>query len=384
MFDTPERRRAISKWVIGTVTCCVLIYLGLRHISSIAQGFSWLAGLAKPLLIGGILALVLNVPLRQWEAILRGRTALRKAVRPLAIFLSLVSVLGIFAGIAFLIIPELADAVQLVVQILGSGLEQLAQMERDEAQTSLDAFISGLGIDWLDLKQQMENWFKERSGALVEQIFNATKKILSSAVTLLVGLFFSVYLLSGKEKLKRQACRLVRVWLPQNMGGIMIHISSVCGDVFHRFVAGQFLEALILGTLCMLGMVILRIPYAPMVGVLIGVTALIPVVGAFAGTIVGAVMIMTVSPLKAVVFVIFLLILQQVEGNLIYPRVVGAKINLPAIWVLAAVTVGGNLAGPLGMFLGVPAASATYTLIREATDRRERKRSMSASADSCG
>ena len=176
MFDTPEKRRVISKWIIGTVACCVLIYLGLRHISSIAQAFSWLAGLAKPLLIGGILALILNVPLRQWEAVLRKRTTLQKTVRPLAILLSLVSVFGIFAGIAFLVIPELVDAIQLVVHILGSGLEQLAQMEQDEAQTSLDAFISGLGIDWLDLKQQMENWFKKRGGALVEQIFDLTKK----------------------------------------------------------------------------------------------------------------------------------------------------------------------------------------------------------------
>lgn len=384
MFDTPEKRRTISKWVIGTVTCCVLIYLGLRHISSIAQAFSWLASLARPLLIGGILALILNVPLRQWEAILRRRTTLRKTVRPLAILLSLVSVFGIFAGIAFLVIPELVDAIQLVVHILGSGLEQLAQMEQDDAETALDTFISGLGIDWLDLKHQMENWFRERSGALVEQIFDLTKKILSGAVTSLVGLVFAIYLLSGKEKWKRQACRLIRVWLPRNMGEPMIHISSVCGDVFHRFVAGQFLEALILGSLCMLGMVILRIPYAPMVGVLVGVTALIPVVGAFAGTIIGAVMIMTVSPWKAVVFVIFLLILQQVEGNLIYPRVVGAKINLPAIWVLIAVTIGGNLAGPLGMFLGVPATSAAYTLIREATDQRECKRRISISADSDG
>lgn len=133
---------------------------------------------------------------------------------------------------------------------------------------------------------------------------------------------------------------MIRVWLPQNMGGIMIHVSSVCGDVFHRFVASQFLEALILGTLCMLGMVILRIPYAPMVGALIGVTALIPVAG--------------------------------------------AKINLPAIWVLAAVSVGGNLVGPLGMFLGVPAASTAYTLIREATNQRERKQSSFIPPDSCG
>lgn len=384
MFDIPEKRRAISKWVIGTVTGCVLIYLGLRHISSIAQTLSWLVGLVKPLLIGGILALILNVPLCQWETVLRKRTTLQKAVRPLAIILSLLSVFGIFAGIAFLIIPELVDAIQLIVHILGSGLEQMAQMEQNTAQTPVDGFISSLGIDWLNLKEQLEDWFKESSGAVVEQIFDLTKKILSSAVSLLVGLVFAVYLLSGKEKLKRQTYRLIRVWLPQNIGGVMIHISSVCGEVFHHFVAGQFLEAMILGTLCMLGMVILRIPYAPMVGVLVGVTALIPVVGAVAGTIVGAVMILTVSPLKAIVFVIFLLILQQVEGNLIYPKVVGAKINLPAIWVLAAVTVGGNLAGPLGMFLGVPAASTVYTLIREATDQREFKRDKASSSGACG
>ena len=139
------------------------------------------------------------------------------------------------------------------------------------------------------------------------------------------------------------------------------------------FIAGQATEAIILGTLCMIGMMILRIPYAPMIGALVGVTALIPIVGAFVGTIVGAVMILTVDPFKAVVFVVFLLILQQVEGNAIYPRVVGSKNKLPAIWVLAAVTIGGNLAGPLGMLLGVPAASAAYALMKEATDLREQR-----------
>ena len=133
------------------------------------------------------------------------------------------------------------------------------------------------------------------------------------------------------------------------------------------------MEAVILGTLCMVGMAILQIPYAPMIGALVGVTALIPVVGAFVGVIVGAIMILTVNPIKAVVFVVFLLVLQQIEGNMIYPKVVGSKINLPAIWVLAAVTVGGNIGGPLGMLLGVPIASAAYALLKEATCNRESK-----------
>ena len=136
---------------------------------------------------------------------------------------------------------------------------------------------------------------------------------------------------------------------------------------------GQTTEAVILGTLCGVGMAILRIPYAPMVGALVGVTALIPYVGAFLATVIGAFMILTINPFKALVFVIYLLTLQQVEGNLIYPRVVGAKINLPAMWVLAAITVGGNLAGPIGMLLGVPAASAAYALLKEATTKKEQQ-----------
>ena len=136
---------------------------------------------------------------------------------------------------------------------------------------------------------------------------------------------------------------------------------------------GQTTEAVILGTLCGVGMAILRIPYAPMVGALVGVTALIPYVGAFLATVIGAFMILTINPFKALVFVIYLLTLQQVEGNLIYPRVVGAKINLLAMWVLAAITVGGNLAGPIGMLLGVPAASAAYALLKEATTKKEQQ-----------
>ena len=186
-----------------------------------------------------------------------------------------------------------------------------------------------------------------------------------------IGLVFSIYVLANKEKLKRQTLRLIHVWLPQRFGSALVHVVSVCNLSFRNFIAGQATEALILGMLCTIGMLILRLPYAPMIGALVGVTALIPIVGAFIGTIVGAFLILTVSPFKALIFVIFLVILQQIEGNLIYPKVMGARINLPAIWVFAAVTVGGNLAGPVGMLLGVPAASAAYELLKEATSKRE-------------
>ncbi len=161
----------------------------------------------------------------------------------------------------------------------------------------------------------------------------------------------------------------------------MAHICAVSGDIFRQFIVGQTTEAVILGSLCGIGMAILRIPYAPMVGALVGVTALIPYVGAFLATVIGGFMILTVNPFKALMFVIFLLALQQIEGNLIYPRVVGAKINLPAMWVLAAITVGGNLAGPFGMLLGVPAASAAYALLKEATNKREHQLTAKVNAE---
>lgn len=373
MFDTPEKRRTLSRWVIGTFACCVLLYLGIRHISGIAAWASRAAGVAKPLLTGGVMALIFNVPLGAWERLLRRAGGRGRWVRPTAVALALVSVFGLFAGVALLVVPELVQALRLIVQIVGGWLEDLARADPASTwQNAPPALVRAAGsIDWLGLKSQLEEWVRTQSGQLVDQVLSATKTLVSSAASFFVGLVFAVYLLCAKETLARQARRLILVWLPGRAGGAVVHVASVCGSVFHRFVAGQTLEAVILGTLCMAGMAILRIPYAPMVGALVGVTALIPIVGAFVGTIVGAVMIMTVDPFKAVVFVVFLLVLQQVEGNLIYPRVVGSRLNLPAVWVLAAVTVGGNIAGPAGMLLGVPAASAAYALLREATALRE-------------
>jgi len=369
MFNDLETRRKAAKWVIGVVSACILVYLGIRHIGTVAGAVGWLTNLFKPLLVGAVLALILNVPMSAIEGRLLKKV--RRGRRVLAILLALILVVGIFAGVAFLVVPELAGAITLIVQIVSQGLEQLADLDNTSAlaQTPLAKWINN--IDWLSLSAQLETWLKERSGDLAGHAMGAVGSVVNGLVTFIIGLTFAIYILAGKEKLKRQVFRLLRVWLPARASGGVIHVVSVCATTFKLFIAGQATEAIILGTLCMVGMAILRLPYAPMIGALVGVTALIPVVGALVGTIVGTIMILTVDPFKAVVFVIYLLILQQVEGNMIYPRVVGSKINLPAIWVLAAVTIGGNLAGPLGMLLGVPAVSAAYTLLKEATDLRE-------------
>ena len=237
----------------------------------------------------------------------------------------------------------------------------------------LGEYLEQIDIDWMQLKLNLEEWTMSRRDVLLKQAAGTVSSIAIGFMNFFIGLVFSIYILANKEKLKIQTRRLIHAWIPEKLGFSLIHVVSICNVSFRNFIAGQATEAVILGTLCTIGMLILRLPYAPMVGALVGATALIPIVGAYIGAIVGAFLILTVSPLKAFVFIIFLIVLQQLEGNLIYPKVVGSRVNLPAMWVLASVTVGGNLAGPVGMLLGVPAASAAYELLKEATAKRELK-----------
>lgn len=369
-FDKIKIRK-ITKWMIGVVTACILIYLAIRHIDMIAMGIAWLIHITLPILLGIIMALVLNVPMRPIEKRLHLKQ--EKAGRPLAIILSLVLVLGIFTGVALLVIPEIADTVRLIAQIVISGIDQAASWEQtlDFSSLPFGTYLAQIDIDWLELKRNIETWTISQREVLLKQAAGTLSSIAGAFMNFFIGLVFSIYILANKEKLKSQTLRLIHAWFPEKTGVHLVHIVSVCNRSFRNFIAGQATEAVILGTLCTIGMLILRLPYAPMIGALVGVTALVPVVGAFIGTIAGAFLILTVSPLKAFIFVAYLMILQQIEGNLIYPKVVGSKINLPAIWVLAAVTVGGNLAGPFGMLLGVPAASAAYELLKEATVKRE-------------
>jgi len=386
MFEDTEKRRQIAKWIIGVITICVLIFLGLRHIDHVAGAVVWLINLLKPLLIGVVLALFLNVPLSFMERHLfqKHPTPRKvKARRPLAILLSLVLVIGVFVGVAFLVIPELIDAVSIVVSSLMNGLDQLVAFESaaDYSKIPFGEQLSQIDIDFLQLKNSLNDWLKQLGTTIMDAAANTLGSVAAMAVDFVIGLVFSIYILANKEKLKRQVTRLIRVWLPARFADWIIHVSAVCGKNFKLFVAGQTTEAIILGSLCAIGMFILRIPYAPMIGALVGVTALIPYVGAWIATLVGAFMILTVDPFKALVFIIFLLTLQQIEGNAIYPKVVGAKINLPAMWVLAAITIGGNLGGPVGMLLGVPAAASAYALLKEATDNREKGPNRSANIE---
>ena len=375
-IDDPQKSRKLAHWLIRIVAVCLIIYLALRYVDVIGEAAAFIADLFSPLILGFILALILNVAMRPIEKVLFPGTnnrRLKKMRRPFAVVISILLVSGIFVFVVCLIVPELIKALYIIAEGLVSLGKSLSQWSSNIAisDTALGRLAENMDFDLASLQKKVINWISETGPKIAAEAANAFSGIGSGIFNFIVGLVFSIYILLDKENLKKQATRLVSVWFPEKTSDVIIYVAGVSNVTFRSFVAGQTTEAVILGTLCAVGMLILQIPYAAMIGALIGVTALIPIFGALIGTVIGAIMIISEDPFKALVFVIFLLILQQVEGNVIYPKVVGSKIGLPGIWVLAAVTVGGSLAGVLGMLLGVPAFSVLYTLINEATDWKE-------------
>ena len=288
--------------------------------------------------------------------------------------LAFVSLLGIIALIIGIVVPELINCGKhLFAQVPVVVEDTLDMLEKDEnlAEYAL-TLESYLPKDWSAWQDKLMSGAKavlSGFGGVMSSVVSVVSSVFSGIVTFLVALIFSIYLLLDKEKIMAQAKRVISTYLP-GANTKIFYVLGTLNDSFHRFIVGQCTEAVVLGVLCMVGMAIFRFPYAIMIGVLIGFTALIPVAGAYIGAGAGAFMILTESPLKALLFLLFIVVLQQLEGNLIYPKVVGNSIGLPGIWVLAAITIGGGLMGIFGMLLAVPIVATIYRLLREDMNKR--------------
>lgn len=372
---TNINKKKLALWIIGVFTACSLIFLGVQNISSVMSAVGWFFELITPIILGFGFALVLDVPLKFFESHIFSKTKkpfLQRIRRPLSLVVALLVIIGILAGVIMLVIPELVEAVKVIIQIVTDFVNKLSAM--DEAQIAELPFGKELlSFDWKKLLSSAEEWLKNQGGTLVNTAFATIGSFVTGVVNFGVAIVFACYVILSKDKLINQATRLIKAWFPEKFGSRILYSVKIANANFKNFIAGQSLEAMILGVLCMLGMLILQIPYAPMIGALVGVTALIPVVGGFIGVGIGTIMILTVSPVKAVIFIIFFIVLQNLEGNFIYPRVMGSRVNLPAMWILAAVSIGGSVAGPVGMLLSVPCASTVYCLIKDATANREKK-----------
>ena len=345
-----------------------LLYLCISYWTVVADLFSLLLGAAMPLFIGCIIAYVANILMSFYENHYFTRSKKNwvfKSRRPICMTLAFATVIAVVFLIIRLILPQLFDCVQLILAELPEFLTMI--FDKIEEMNILPEDIAGTlaNFDWQSKIGEIIQMLTSGIGNVVDIIIRMVSSVFSVVVSALLSSIFAIYLLLGKENLNRQMHKALARYLKKSWYDNFNYVVEVIDDCFHKYIVGQCTEAVIIGVLCTFGMSLLKLPYATMIGALIAFTALIPVAGAYIGAFVGAFMILTISPIKALIFLIFIVVLQQLEGNIIYPKVVGSSMGLPGIWVLAAVTVGGGVFGILGMLLGVPLAAALYRLIRE-------------------
>lgn len=345
-----------------------LLFLCVHNWDGFAHFLQILFGTASPLIVGAVIAYIVNIPMSFYERHLFADSRRPLAVhsrRPLSILLAFLSIAVVVFLVLRLVIPEVAKCISLLLAGVPPMLQSLAEALAKSPLLTDNLAQLLQDIDWKSLLVNTIEFLKNGVGTMADWAAAILTGLISGVADFFVGLIFSIYLLAGKERLGRQlralANRYVRAsW--REKGG---HILAVANDSFHRYFVGQCTEAVILGALCAGGMLLFRFPYAAVVGATVGLTALIPVAGAYIGGAVGFLLILPISPLRAILFVVYLVVLQQLEGNIIYPRVVGSSVGLPGIWVLAAVIIGGGLGGILGMILSVPLTSCIYRLVRE-------------------
>ena len=362
-----EKKTLLS--LLGISLGTVLFAWVLNHWSSFSANISGVLSLFFPLILGFCMAFVLNIPMRFFERHLFPKTTkkpLQKLRRPLCIVISLAFILLLITAVVRLVVPELINAFTVLATAVPRFLEDVRVWAVDNFNTypEINTWLAGLQVDWASLGKSALTYVTNGASSLLSGTVVFITGTIGGVTNAVIGFIFALYILLGKEHLKQQVSALCRAAFPQKLCENVFFVVNLTKRTFASFVTGQCVEACILGTLCWLGMLLFRFPYAPTIGALIGITALIPIVGAFIGMCVGAFMIMMISPIQALWFVIFLLCLQQIEGNLIYPYVVGSSVGLPGIWVLAAVTVGGGLWGIFGMLFAVPVCSVLYALSR--------------------
>ncbi len=345
-----------------------ILWLATIYWPMAVQFVALLLSAAAPLLIGLIIAYIVNLLMSFYERQSFFTHLNSSSRRVLCMLLAMISFVAIVVGIVGLVIPELTSCIQLLLKEVPGFIDEL--LKNQSIQNLLPENVTNdlNSMNWREFLNKIAPMLTtgiSTIGSLVSSIF-------STIVTFLISLIFSIYLLLHKETLQRQLHRVMKAYLKPHHVQTITDVLAVFHDCFYRYLVGQCTEAVILGILCALGMLLFRFPYAVMIGTLIGFTALIPVAGAYIGALVGAVMILTVSPVQAVFFLLFIVVLQQLEGNLIYPKVVGSSLGLPALWVLAAVTIGGGVLGISGMLLGVPITAALYRLLKEDVLKKEK------------
>ncbi len=364
--------KAENKRLLKILGCVFVLFLVIYYWDWASGFLATLASAAVPLLIGCVIAYVLNIIVSFYERHYFPKSkakAVLKSRRAVCMVLAIVTLIAVLCLVVGIVIPELASCVKMLIEKVPPMVQKFmaSDIVQSNMPDNIEEYLSS--IDWKKTLESAAKVLASGISGTAGTVISIVSRVVSSIVSWVIGFVFALYLLADRERVQRQIKKLMTRYLPQKANDKIYYVLGVLNESFHKYIVGQCIEATILGSLCAIGMTILRLPYAGMIGVLVGFTALIPVAGAYIGGAVGAVMMLSESPIKAVIFLIFLVVLQQLEGNLIYPRVVGSSIGLPGIWVLAAVTVGGSVSGILGMLVGVPLAAAIYKLLAKDAEK---------------
>ena len=362
----------------GLIVFTLVILVGLLKLNVVLDGIGFILHILSPFISGGAIAFVLSVPMNRiqkklFDKVPEGST-LKKAAAPLSLVYTLILVLAVLSLAVVVILPELTETIAMLGKTLPEKVPVLLEkMELLFARNpELVHYIEELetSLNWEEILAQLVTFFRVGANTMLDSTINVAAGIVSGVGTFFIAFVFACYILLQQSFLKRQMTKLIYAYLKEKHTDEMMRICSLTYRTFSNFLTGQCLEAVILGSMFFIAMTIFRFPFAVLVGVLIAFTALIPIFGAFIGCGVGAFLILTVDPKQALFFIIMFLIIQQIEGNLIYPKVVGGSIGLPAIWVLAAVSLGGSLFGVIGMLVFIPIVSVGYTLLKENVNKR--------------
>ncbi len=350
------------------------LYLCIHYLSAVQGLLALLIGAATPFFVGFAIAYVVNILMSFYEKFYFPKSTKKVATvtrRPVCMTLSFISLLVIVALVVYLVVPKFVDCIKLLTAQIPPFFENVISSKFFIKYIPESIYSKIASIDFSQMLSKGFQLIASGIGDVTNILVSAVSSVVSGIFTAFISIIFAIYILIAKDKLVAQSYRLIHAYLPKFEKRVT-YVISVFNESFKKYIVGQATEAVILGVLCTIGMLIFRFPYAGMIGALVGFTALLPVVGSYIGAGVGAFMMLTDSPLKALLFLVFIIVLQQLEGNLIYPKVVGDTVGLPALWVLAAVVVGGALFGVVGMLVGVPLMAGIYRLVREDVIKREK------------
>ncbi|MGH2078067.1 AI-2E family transporter [Aerococcus urinaeequi] len=366
-----------TKQGVQWLALIAVFILAVINWSYLVQAVSMIWSVIFPLILGGMIAFVLNLLMTWIEKYLYPNAKnkyLKASRRPVAIILAILVVCLVIAATVVIVLPQLASAIMTLIEVVPETIENLTNWfnNQDALVPLVNDLANKANIDWNSIFTNVASGINNVASSLATTSVSVLTTSVGAVTNIFLGILFAIYILFSKEKLAKQVDRLLTVYVRDDIHQLIENVARVANETFSKFISGMVIEAIILGALVTAGLFILQVPYAAMLGVLQGVMALIPIIGAFLSGAVGVLILLALNPTNALIYLIFVLFVQQLEGDLIYPRVVGDSIGLPSMWVLFAVTVGGGLMGIPGMLIGVPVLASIYKIIKIDVAYRER------------